>query len=270
LKEQIIALALRLVVIKMKQKYIFFGLAAIIICAAIVSGTNFWYNNAEEMCNNLCGDNWDDWGYPDADACWEDMEFFGGDDIDSYQDCVNAMQESMASGGDFDPRDDDWYDVEMWEVVACARHIPPDSPNTVTDLGFPFISEVTYTVLGEWTNLTNPVTGEENYLYEVNFYLYPWEDNYNYAVALSSSESGDDHFLVDWETASADSDTSDYLVVYLPELYDKVLLGLQESGSGAVYTLTNTLADSEIGDRASQTETGIAVDSAAGQAGWPP
>jgi hypothetical protein len=180
----------------------------IIICAAIVFGLDWGAGPADlsGICTNLS---------------------LVGDACDNFD----------ISGSYVDPEEDDWYTIQDWEKQVCRQAIPADIPS-VTSGNIPYLSDLTFTVVGEMTNLTNPATNETRFLYEVNYYLYAWEEAYSFAVWLTHSDTTrypkrqHNYQIKAADVVAADGSKFDYVVSdYTTDEFDQVQLDLVSSSS---------------------------------------
>lgn len=121
----------------------------------------------------------------------------------------------------FNPRIDNWYDVEDWELEVCRKWGGTPSAYNV-DNGPTYLSQTTITLQGE----KSEKLPDETTMYEVAYYI---EDAMNrsleYAVGLYNPNTEEYKRIVGITSLSENEAASGYEAYYLSEEYTQVDLG---------------------------------------------
>ncbi|MFW6013721.1 MAG: hypothetical protein ACOCZ6_01530 [Nanoarchaeota archaeon] len=106
---------------------------------------------------------------------------------------------SASAYGSFDPRVDDWYEVEDWEIEICSKWggTGQAERHSGAVMQTP-LHEMATTVQGEYTEYDSEEEGEKTRIYEFSWYLQPIGGQESYTVTAK----GDEDFVIADGTAA--------------------------------------------------------------------
>ena len=162
----------------------------------------------------------------------------------------------------FDPRIQEWYTVEDWELEVCRKWGGTAQAYNVVN-GPTYLSQTTVTLQGEKT--VNP---DETILYEVAYYIEDALDrSIEFAVRLKNSENNKYKRVVGRTSLNAGEVKSDYWAQYLTEEYDQVHLGYVVEDSGKMTIITVPIVDNT-GKYVPSSDYGTSDDNGISWNGW--
>ncbi len=141
----------------------------------------------------------------------------------------------------FDPRVQNWYAVEDWEVEVCRKWGgTPESYNV--DNGPTYLSQTTVTLQGE----KSEKLPDDTVMYEVGYYI---EDAMNrsleFAVRLKKKDKDEYKRVVAPTNLGKGEANSGYWAEYLTDEYDQVMMGYELKGSDITTIITVPIVDNK-------------------------